>query len=70
MLANIYIYIYIYIPQTFLCQNFIPTNGVSLLSYKFKNRSTESQKISKNKKNKKLEEKALICIYIKVYFKM
>ena len=32
----------------FLCQNFIPTNGVSLLSNKFKNRSTESQKSSKN----------------------
>ena len=37
-----------YIPQMFLCQNFIPTNGVSLLSNKFKKRSTESQKRSKN----------------------
>ena len=39
---------YIDIPQMFLCQNFIPTNGVSLLSNKFKKRSTESQKSSKN----------------------
>ena len=28
----------------YLCQNFIPTNGVSLLSNKLKNRSTESIK--------------------------
>ena len=32
----------------FLCQNFIPTNGVLLLSNKFKNRTTESQKSSKS----------------------
>ena len=31
---------YIDIPQMFLCQNFIPTNGVSLLSNNFKNRPT------------------------------
>ena len=37
------------LPQMFLCQNFIPTNGVLLLSNKFKNRSTESQKSSKNR---------------------
>ena len=33
----------------FLCENFIPTRGVSLLSNKIKNRSTESQKCSKNR---------------------
>ena len=33
----------------FLYLNFIPTNGVSLLSNKFKNRSTDSQKSSKNR---------------------
>ena len=55
-----------YLPQMFLCQNFIPTNGVSLLSNKFNNRSTESQKSSKNKFLTTNLNENKVFIYIKI----